>query len=996
MRSVKTFVMKKIIILIICLLTSLGMNAQGDVTGKIIDSESKEGIIQASVALLKTDSTLVAGTVSAVDGSFKLKATKAGSYLLRVTYVGYTSLFRKVSVAKGDVALGSIPLSQNAILLKGAEVAGQAKKVVVVEDTFIYNAAAYRTPEGSVVEELVKRIPGAEVDDEGNVKINGKDVKKVYVDGKEFFNGDTKTALKNIPTSVIEKIKAYDEKSDLAKVTGIDDGEETTVLDFGMKRGMNRGTFGNIDLSGGTKKRFSERAMGAMFKDGLRVMAMGNMENVGGRGFGRGGGGGRNGDNISKSVGVNINYDNRKGKNENGQLKIDGSVRHSHSDGDTHTVTSSQNFVSTTDNSFSNSISQNFSKSNSWNGNIRLEWKPDTMTNIQFRPNFSWSENNSTSSNRSATFNDDPFSFVSSNPLDSLDYLATKGIVVNGNEDAGINYSNSKSLNGELQLNRKLNSEGRNITLSFKGSTGSGDSKALSMSDVELFQKDSAYYKNRWNLTPSENWNYSINFSYSEPIFKATFLQFSYNYEHRFTKNDRSTYDYGTLGSFLDNDLPLEYGGWNTFFNHMGISNPTSDEYLSKSLSKFSQYSNNIHTFRLMFRMIREKFNLNIGARFTPQNSTFTYRYQNIDTVAKRSVFNWSPQLNFRYRFSKVKQLRIQYNGSTSQPSMTQLLPVTDDSNPLNITMGNPDLKPSYTQNFRLFYNNYVTEHSRAIMANVSTTMTSNSIATMVTYDPVTGGRTSKPENINGDWSANAGFMFNTSLDSTGYWNVNTHTDISYRNDVGYVSIDNQSSQKNTTRTMNINERLAGSYRNDWLEVELNGSMSYSHSRNMLQPNSNHDTWQFSYGGDIDVQLPWGTRLNTSMRMSSRRGYSESSMNTNELIWNAQVSHSFLTGKSLTVMLQFYDLLNQQSSFSRTISATSRTDTEFNAVNSYAMLHVIYRFNLFGNKDARQEMRNARRNRMGNGEFQGPPPGMGEGPGGGGGGFGGGGRPGGF
>ena len=226
------------------------------ITGTIIDKDSKEAVMQTTVQLLKQDSTFVGGAVSDYDGNFSLTAPKNGKYLLKLSCVGYKTQLLNVTIEKSaDVALGTIAFATDAIMLKGAEVTAQASKVTVREDTFVYNASAYRTPEGSVVEELVKKLPGAQVDDDGKITINGKEVKKILVDGKEFMTGDTKTAMKNLPTSIINNIKAYDQKSDLSRVTGIDDGNEETVLDFGIKPGMNKGMFSNIDLSVGTHHR---------------------------------------------------------------------------------------------------------------------------------------------------------------------------------------------------------------------------------------------------------------------------------------------------------------------------------------------------------------------------------------------------------------------------------------------------------------------------------------------------------------------------------------------------------------------------------------------------------------------------------------------------------------------------------------------------------------------------------------------------------------------
>ena len=222
-------------------------------------------------------------------------------------------------------------------------------------------------------------------------------------------------------------------------------------------------------------------------------------------------------------------------------------------------------------------------------------------------------------------------------------------------------------------------------------------------------------------------------------------------------------------------------------------------------------------------------------------------------------------------------------------------------------------------------------------------------------------------------------------MDSAAYFNVNTFTTLRYNNSVGYVSVDrNASSEKSTTRSTTISERLSGSYRNQWLEFELNGSLEYLHARSELQSNNNLDTWTFSYGASVMLTAPWGTQISTGMNMNSRRGYNDESMNTNELIWNAQISQSFLRNNALTLTFQMYDILHEQSTFSRTVSAMQRSDTEYNAITNYAMLHVIYRLNLFGGKAGRQGMRGP----GGPGGFGGPGGGRG---GRGGGGFGGGG-----
>ena len=977
--------MKKSILMMLLLLVSIASFAQERlVSGAIIDRDTKDPVEQVTVQLLKTDSTYVTGAISNEKGLFHLNAPENGKYLLKITSVGYKPTVKRVVIEQDkNLALGNVVVGADAIMLKGAVVTAMAQKVTLKEDTFVYNSAAYRTPEGSVVEELVKRLPGAEVSDDGTIKINGKEVKKILVDGKEFMTGDTKTALKNLPTSIIDKIKAYDEKSDLSKVTGIDDGEEQTVLDFNVKKGMNKGLMSNIDLGIGNKDRYSARGMGGYFNSNNRFMLFGNANNTSDRGFGGGGPGrgfgGGNGLNASKMLAANYNYE------EKNKFKFNTSLRWNHGDGDVWSRRSSENFLGSSS-SFSNSLNQNFSRSDSWNGNIRLEWMPDTMTNILFRPSISWTTNDSRSTGISASYNQDPYQY-SDDPLsdEAIEKMDEDDAVVNTQRSVSLNNSKNNNIRGMLQLNRKLNNKGRNVTLRMDAKYTDKDSKSISLQNAHLYLVqtaaglDSTYQTNRYNLTPSKDYSYSAQATYSEPLWKATFLQLSYKFTYSYSKSDRSTYDFS---KYSFDGINPEYGAWG---NYLGRLDGGLGDYRDDKLSRYSEYRNYTHDIQVMMRFVRQKYNLNFGVMIQPQRSKFIQDYQGkyVDTV--RTVTNVSPTLDFRYRFSKMSNLRVNYRGTTSQPSISQLLNIVDDSDPLNVSMGNPGLKPSFTQNFRLFYNNFVQNHNKGVMTYINFSTTSNSISNKVTYDETTGGRITRPENINGNWNVMGAFMFNCSIDSAGVWNINTDTNLGYNRYVSYLSLDkSQDSQKNTTQNTTWNERLSLSYRNDWLELSLDGTLAYNHAKNKLQPNSNLDTWQFSYGPSMTLTAPWGTSLNTSLSCSSRRGYSDASMNTDEFVWNAQLSQGFLKGKPLTVMLQFYDLLHQQSTFSRAISSVSRTDTEYNAINSYAMLHVVYRMNLFGGKDARKENRGEGpggrpdfrgRPFNGSGRPMGPPPG---------------------
>jgi len=717
----------------------------------------------------------------------------------------------------------------------------------------------------------------------------------------------------------------------------------------------------NADLGIGTEHRYSGRIFGGVMQNDMKVFLMTNANNTNDMGFPGGGGGGRFGGGrqgltATKMTGVNLNYE------KTDKFKFDGSVRWNHSNGDTYSKGNSTNFINEQTSQYRNSLSQNYSRSDSWNGQMRLEWQPDSMTNIMFRPNFSYSTNDGINTSTDVTYDKNPFDY-SNDPIADVYTIAEKyGIAQNYSIEDGISYSDSKNLRGMLQLNRRLSNNGRNITLQLNANWSEGASKSMSNNFSELFQVmnymqtgDSTYQTNRYSVTPQDRWGYSARLTYSEPIARQVYLQFSYNYQYSFTKSDRKTY------SFTDVDytgIVPQYRNWDAY---LGALTHPLDYYKDDKLSKFSEYSNYTHTGEVMLRIVRKAYNFNVGFQVIPQKSHFLQDYTKSDgrvyrADTTRTVTNYTPTLDFRWKKSQTGQLRFTYRGRSQQPSISDLLDVYDDSNPLRITTGNPGLKPSFTQNFQLFYNDYFQKHQRAVMTFINFSTTSNSIANKTTYNTDgSGGTITRPENVNGNWNGNMGFMFNTSIDSTGYFNVNTFTNLGYNHNVGFVSTGTSlESQKSVTTSLTVGERLATSFRNDWLEIELNGSLNYMRSRSELQKNSNMDTWQFSYGGMIGVTAPWGTSITTNLNMQSRRGYSDASMNTNELIWNAQLSQSFLKGKPLTISLQLYDILHEQSAVSRTISALSSSETSYNAITSYGMLHVIYRLNLFGGKAGRQ------------------------------------------
>ena len=936
---------RKLIISILLLgLNTLAAMAQElrerTISGNVEDAELKEPMVQATVQLFwAKDSSFVGGTVTDLRGNFALEAPSNGIFRLRISSIGFQPIQREVSIRRNQsVDLGHLIMSSDAVLLKEAVVTGRAAQVMVKKDTLIYNPDAYRTPEGSPIEELIKRIPGAEVDEDGNITINGKQVKKILLDGKEFMLGDVETALKNLPVSIIQNMKFYDQQSDQARITGIEDGEKETVIDFTIKKGMNRGYMTNLDLAGGTEHRYASRGMGSSFTDKTRFVLMGNFNNK----EENAGWWNRRGLNATKMLGTNFNYDDGE------KLKMDASVRWNHRDGDNQSENASENFYSQTNRTFSNSMSRSLSRSNNWNGNIRVEWKPDTLTNILMRANGSKGSNDGLSSSANATFDVDPYLYAA-NPLDANSQAsALKPYLVNSSNGASLSYGENKNAWAMLQLYRRLNPRGRNITLRVEGSIGDSDNRNVSNNEVMLHRVDSSYYTARYNTTPSDNKGYVLSALYSEPLWKGAHLQFNYELRYNQNKSDRQTYDFSHLAVNPFTGVKPEYREWDPWIGD--FDQVAMDTLLDKNLSRYSEYKNYTHNIRLTLRHWQEEYDYNVGILVQPQRSHFIqdYRGRYVDTV--RTVTNLTPTIDFHYKFSDQQNIYIHYRGDTRQPDITQLLEIRDDSNPLYITSGNSGLQPQFTNSLNVYYNNYIQRYKRSIVLYGNYRHIRNSISNMVTYNPETGGSESRPENINGNWNADGGFNFSTAIDSAAHWNVGSDTRLRYNNYVSYVSQAMSGSVKNTTKTTNLTQRLNASFRNDWLEVTLDGNVNYQHSRNELQPNADLDTWRFSYGGQMMVRLPIGLEISTNIHENSRRGYNDPSSNTNELIWNGQISKTFLKTKTLVVALNFYDLLGQQSNYDRWVNATGRSDTRYNSINSYAMLHVRYRLNMFGGK----------------------------------------------
>jgi hypothetical protein len=924
------------------------------VIGQVVENIEYQPVHSAYVKLFSNDSTYIKGLQTDENGNFHVSLNAKGDYKLSVSLIGFKTLTRKFTVKHKTTRLDMLLLEQDTIMLEGAVITGTLPKVQMIADTILYNAGAYNVEEGSVLDELIERIPGAEVTESG-IKINGKEIQKILLDGKEFFIGDMNTARKNIPVEIIDKLKVYDEKSEMSRITGIDDGNDRTVIDVKIKKGMNLGYTVNGNAGIGTHSRYSERINASSFTSKNRLSLVGNTNNSGGRS-------GSSGLRTNSSLGLNYNYNdmNKHGRTKKG-LQMDGSVQMRVGKNDRQTTSMNENWEKVGARTYSNSRSKNLSKNNGWNANYNIEWRPDTVTNIQFRPSWSYSSNDGLSSSESMQFSDDPYNFTE-DPLSLYkDFDDYASIRTNRRTNSGLSFSDNKRIGASLQYNRRFGNMGRNINFRIEGNYNDRQSKNISSNMVHLYKKknllgqDSVYYNNRYNVNPNSDYSYSINLAYSEPLARGMFLQFSYTFSYSENETNRTTYRLDKLGESFSEGVVPHYGGFDDYLQNVGDE---LDRYMDTGLSKFGKYKYTNQNLQIFYRVNKEQYNFSAGFRWQPQRTRFAQEWHNIKSDTTRTVHNFSPTLYLRIRFTPRHTLRIDYRGNSSQPSINSLLDITDDSNPLYITKGNPGLKPSFTNNFSVEWSNYLLPTNTSMRASWRYSRTRNSVSNIVTYNDETGGRITRPQNINGNWNTNGRLDFNTSLDEDKKWNVNYSAELNYSNRVSFITVNRKSSsQENVTKNTNLTQNIGGSFRNDWLGIDLNGGFNYNHVNNLLMSSSNRSTWRIYYGSSIDVKFPWEMRVSTSLRGTSYRGYNDASANTNELLWNATISQSLLKRRRLRLRLQIFDILAQKKNFSYNVSDTHISESHYNSINQYAMFSVIFNFRSFGGNSARRTRR---------------------------------------
>lgn len=876
------------------------------ITGTVKDAATLDPLMEATVRLLSAkDSSFVKGVTTSLEGNFNLDGVKQGKYILSITYIGYTDHYQNLTVGKSNVRLGVINMKEASHLLGEVSVVATKTPIKVMEDTVEYNADSYHTQPNAVVEDLLKRLPGVEVDSDGKITAHGKSISKILVNGKEFFSDDPQVASKNLPADMIDKLQVVDRKSDMARLTGVDDGEDETVINLTVRKGMDNGWFGNAETGYGTDDRYATSFNINRFWNGNQITFIGNINNINRMGFTdanggrfRGGMFGRGGITISRNIGVNFNVGNEE------IFRVGGDIMFSNTDQNSRSRQDRQ-YLFTDSTAYSHIRNLSRDRSNNINGSLRLLWKPDSFNTLEFRPNFSINHH------RGFT-NDSTINISGLMEKVSTDYNLTN------------NKGTSYELSGRFIYSHNFkNHRGRSFSISSQYQLSNVREYENSLSEImyHLLETDEVLDQYADNHT----WSNRImaQATWTEPLgnpAKGHSLAFSYRMNYRWNNADRLTYD---IPDGYDLDILPPVG-----------AEPNPDYS--------NQYRNNYFNqdIRLSYKKVGKELNYEIGLALVPQ-MTKSIDFIKTENNMNRWVWNYAPFLRLRYKFNKRRSLQANYRGRSSQPSMNQLQPVPDISNPMNIIVGNPDLDPSFSHNINIRFQDFNMEAQRSIMVNGDFSYTQNSIISLTTFNPETSGRETTYKNVNGVWSARLMNMMSMPLGNK-KWTISNHIFGNASQNIGY-----NNGVKNRALDFSIFESPGIAFRPDNFEFELRPQYNVQFSHNTVQKQS--DRTIHRYGGRFDATYytSWGLTIQSDINYTDTKGYS-AGYNQRSIMWNASLSQQLLKNKALTVSVRVYDLLNQVNSVRRNINANYIDDSESNVLTRYFMFSLSYRFNTFG------------------------------------------------
>jgi hypothetical protein len=930
--------MKKILVAI---LVFWGLQASAQlkgITGRITDSTGEKGLDKATVKLVEKNlpkDTLRSTTNS--NGEFSFDKVPSSVYSIIVSYSGYKPMvkeFFKPSEGVAFIDLGDFVLLNDYRSL--SEIVVEAPAVTIKEDTVEYRASAFQTKPNASTEDLLKKLPGVQVDRNGNVTAQGKQVTRVKVNGKDFFTGDPKTATREIPADMIDKVQVVDDYGDQSAMSGIRDGEPEKVINLQLKKEKNKGVFGRAQASVGTNERYQAGINLNYFNNKKQLSVIGNSNNVnqssfsggdlsgfGGGNFGGGAQGGGNRGGMSFTIG-GPGGGGFGGGNNNGQNQ----------DGITRT------------NSIGTNYRSDFGKRNSFYGSYTYT---DRLTNLeQFQSQFNVLNNsdfitNQTSLNRQGTHRAfanlelwiDSFNYLKISPNisvqntnnklgNTLDIFNSGKTQISGGGNRDTTVSERPSMRTSVLYNHRFKRRGRNLSINTDIGWSETDQDQSRLNIIQPFFNGTALtVQNTLQRITQDNKGFNINsrIVYSEPLSKERLLDLSYNFNHNFTSSDRKTFqkDFNT-GQF----------------DFLGtLSNAFENDF-------------NFNRFGATLRTIKQKYNYSVGVLLQP----VTLRGFNVtkDTALQTVTnFNWFPVARFTYNFSRTKSFNFSYNGSAQQPSLNQLQPVLDSSNRQFQTEGNPNLKPSVNHTINFNYNNFNFSKGTVFFTNLALSTIRDLIVNNNIAIPF--GQRTKPENVDGFYNANLFYTYSKPWKNRKYV-LNLNGTVNFTNSpVLLNSVEGKSENwlvmQGFDFTFNAKE---------WLELSAGARYNLNKAEFSQNPAQNLNQTSWTLSNDVRIDFPKGWIMRWEFDYTINRGLAEG-VTRNIALLNGSLEKELFKKKNATLRLQAFDIFNQNININRSVNANFITDTRVNRLAQYFMVGFVYRLNRFNGQGAQNNIR---------------------------------------
>jgi len=890
---------------------------QVKIRGTIKTSEGKT-LSGASVILSYPGKKDTLKTASNDKGGFSFSNINAGKVTIAITYIGYKKFINEYDYTNetGEQIIWDIAMSPGDYTLETVTV--EAAKILIKEDTVSYKIDSTMYRKNDNVEEVLKRLPGIEVDKAGKVTAQGKEVTRVKVNGKDFFGGDVTTATREINADMVDRIQVIDDYGDQSAFTGVRDGDASKTLNIQLKKDKNKGYFGNVTAGAGTDERYLGGVSLNIFNNDQQVSIIGNINNtnantfnfgsggsamasmMGGMarsmGIGRGGAGAgaafgnfgnSDGINVNKSLGINF-------KDEWGP-KVSAYGSYSFSD---KRSTVFQNISQ--ENIFQNKTIKNTQNVNNYSVNtnnrfsFNIEYKIDSFNYLKFTPGISYRQS-------------------SGENLSDFLFLDPNGNKSNEGTTASLSDSKAPNINGNILFNHRFKKRGRTLSLNLNAGTSSNESDEDYENLSTIYRPtgtitDSLYQKILQDNTTD---NTGLRASYIEPLNKKQSLEFNYAYNRQVTGNDRENY---TVNPY------------------------TGEQKFDESLSNIFDNTYITNRFGVNFRTNQKKYNYSLGLAIQPasiQTNSVTGKYQ-----SKQNIVNYFPVIRYAYNFSRSRSLSFNYNGSTNQPSFSQLQPVTDSSNRQFIVVGNPDLRPEFTNTLSMRYNNFDFISGNVFFGNLTASFTNDKIVNNV-FDKGFGTQETRYLNANGFFTVSGFYNISKPIQNRKFV-FNLGGNLSYFNNVSFVN-----DVKNKGKNWLLGQRFSMDYKlKKWLESNIAFNFSLNNSEYSLQKQLNATTRVYTISHNSRIFLPKDIIFSYDIDKMINNGFG-SNVSTNPLIINANLEKQFFAKKNLSVKLQALDMLNENTNISRNVTASGFTDTRTNRLGRYYMLSFIFRLNKF-------------------------------------------------